>query len=322
MKNKVWPRVVVLAGGVGGAKLADGFAQILPPGNLTIVVNTGDDFNHLGLTICPDLDTVLYTLAGAANPNTGWGREGESWRTLTEMERLGGPAWFRLGDLDMATHLTRSHLLAQGYPLTEATRHLCARFSVLQAILPMSNDPAPTLIESDEGLLAFQTWFVEKKWAPAVRVVQLPEDVRATPAVLWALEQADLVVLAPSNPFVSIDPILNAYPIREMITDLPELVVAVSPIIGGAAVKGPAAKMMREMGMPVTAQAVWDYYYDLIDIFVYDRQDKGMVSRPDFQPEIRPDEALLCTHTLMKNKQDRARLAQTILEFCMEKAEG
>jgi LPPG:FO 2-phospho-L-lactate transferase len=318
MNNLAWPRVVVLAGGVGGAKLADGFAQILPPGQLSVVVNTGDDFTHLGLTICPDLDTVLYTLAGVANPTTGWGRAGESWRTLAEVERLGGPAWFRLGDLDMATHLTRAHLLEQGQTLTEVTHHLAGRFGILPALLPMCNEPAPTLIESDEGMLAFQTWFVEKRWGPAVKAVQLPADVRTTANVLWALERAELVVFAPSNPFVSIDPILNAYPIREMVADLPDLVVAVSPIIGGAAVKGPAAKMMRELGMPVTAQAIAEYYHDLIDIFVYDRMDDGMVSNPGY----RPDQVLLCTQTLMENRADRAQLAQTILDFCMEKAEG
>lgn len=314
MSSSPAPNIVLLAGGVGGAKIADGFAQILPPEKLTIIVNTGDDFTHLGLTVCPDLDTVLYTLAGVANPETGWGREGESWRTLAEVTRLGGPAWFRLGDLDMATHLVRSQMLAEGQTLTAITTHFCERFGVPHKLLPMTNDPAPTMIESEEGLLDFQTWFVKNRWAPAVQAIQLPADVRTSSQVLWALENADLVILAPSNPFVSIDPILNVYPLREMVTDLPELVVAISPIIGGAAVKGPAAKMMHEFGMPVTAQAVLNYYHDLIDVFVYDIQDEGEVSATDC--------ALLCTQTLMNNRTERARLARAILEYSMEIAKG
>lgn len=305
------PRVVVLAGGVGGAKMAAGFAGALPAGHLTVITNTGDDFQHLGLTICPDLDTVMYTLAGVANPETGWGRVGESWRTITEVTRLGGPDWFRLGDLDMATHLVRSHLLAQGHTLSEATQQLCARFGVLPSLLPMTNDPAPTLVDTDEGLLPFQTWFVERRWQPAVRQIQLPADVRAPAAVLWALEQADVVVLAPSNPFVSIDPILNVYPIREMVADLPDFVVAVSPIIGGQAVKGPAAKMMQELGMPVSAQAIAEYYLDLIDVFVYDEQDKGQVS-------LASETSLLCTDTVMRDDPHRVRLAQQILAHIRE----
>lgn len=302
--------IVVLAGGVGGAKLADGLAQIVPAGNLTIIVNTGDDFQHLGLTICPDVDTVTYTLAGAANPDTGWGRAGETWRAIEEVERLGGPAWFRLGDLDLATHLTRTHLLRQGQTLTQATDHLRRRLGSPHPILPMSDDPAPTLVETEDGLLSFQEWFVKRRWQPAVRAVCLPDDARATPQVMAALEKADLVVIAPSNPFVSVDPILNVYPIRAMIADLPELVIAVSPIIGGEAVKGPAAKMMREMELPVTPQSVADHYGDLMDVFVYDVTDKGRV------PAGRHE--LLCTDTLMREQADRVRLAREIVNYSME----
>lgn len=304
------PNVVLLAGGVGGAKLADGFAQLLPPENLTIVVNTGDDFRHLGLTICPDLDTVTYTLAGEANPETGWGRAAETWRTIEEVGRLGGPQWFRLGDLDLATHLTRTHLLDQGQTLTEVTAFLCHRLGIGPAVLPMCDEPAPTLIETAEGILPFQTWFVEKQWQPAVEAVQLPEDVRATPRVMAALEKADWVVLAPSNPFVSIDPILNVYPIRSMIMDLPEAVIAVSPIIQGAAVKGPAAKMMREMGLSVDAQTVADHYGDLIDVFVYDTADQGRVEAGGRE--------LYATDTMMRDQADRRRLAQEIVDYTRE----
>lgn len=303
-------KVVVLAGGVGGAKLADGLAQVLPAANLTIIVNTGDDFQHLGLTICPDLDTVLYALAGVENPATGWGRAGESWTTITEVGRLGGPEWFRLGDLDLATHLVRSHILTNGGTLTEATQQLGRRLGVTVNVLPMSDQPAPTLIETDEGRLPFQTWFVAQRWQPAVRQVCLPADVRATPQVLHALEQCDLCLIAPSNPFVSVDPILNVYPIRAMVMDLPEVVIAVSPIVGGEAVKGPAAKMLRDKGLPVSPAAVAQYYADLIDAFVYDERDAGAFNDSEL-PSLRVD-------TLMMNRLDRIRLARQILTFASE----
>jgi LPPG:FO 2-phospho-L-lactate transferase len=302
--------IILLAGGVGGAKLADGLAQIVPADKLTIIVNTGDDFHHLGLTLCPDLDTVMYTLAGVANPETGWGRMEETWRTLDEVSRLGGPNWFRLGDLDLAIHLIRSHFLDEGKSLTEATRHLSRHFGVKVDLLPMADQPAATMIDSDAGLLSFQDWFVARRWQPAVNQVILPEDVRATPRVLAALERADLVLIAPSNPFVSIDPILNVYPIREMINDIPEMVVAVSPIVAGQALKGPAAKMMVELGLTPGSQAVLDYYGDLLDAFVYDCRDA-------VEPNL-SDVAGLKTDTVMQTPADRRRLAQQILEFFME----
>jgi LPPG:FO 2-phospho-L-lactate transferase len=295
---------------VGGAKLADGLAHSLPSENLTIIVNTGDDFQHVGLTICPDLDTVMYTLAGVGNAATGWGRSDETWRAFTEITHLGGPDWFRLGDLDLGTHLTRTHMLTSGATLTTITRHLCRRLGVAVDVLPMSNQPAPTLIESDAGMLPFQTWFVKEQWQPPVRKIHLPEDVRATAPATLALEKADLVVIAPSNPFVSIDPILNVYPIRSMIMDLPRAVVAVSPIIGGRAVKGPAAKMMQEMGLPVTARAVADYYGELIDGFVYDQQDAGTLAGLEI--------AHLCINTFMNSQEDRLHLAREVMAFALE----
>ena len=300
-------KTVVLAGGVGGAKLADGIAHVLPVEDVTTVVNTGDDFEHLGLTVCPDLDTVLYRLAGVANDETGWGRAGESWRTIAEVASLGGPDWFRLGDLDLATHLTRTHLLKQGKTLTAVTQHLCTQFNVKITVLPMSNQPAPTKIQSGETTYPFQTWFVHEKWQPPVTKIMLPEDVRTTRAVIRAFETADLVLIAPSNPFVSIDPILNVYPIRELMMDLPKAVIAVSPIVGGQAVKGPAAKMMQEMGLPLASRTVAAYYGDLIDGFVYDAQDAGTCD--DLEVET------CCLDTMMHNEADRIRLGQEILHF-------
>lgn len=309
-------RVVCLAGGVGGAKLADGLARVLPPENLTVIVNTGDDFRHLGLTICPDLDTVMYTLGGVANTETGWGRAGESWRTIGEVGRLGGPGWFNLGDLDMATHLTRAHWLDEGETLTAVTRRLYRGFGIGPAVLPMSDQPAPTLIETDTGeagaqeVLPFQVWFVRERWQPVVRRVVLPEDVRATSAVILALETADLVLIAPSNPFVSVDPILNIYPIRALLEDVPRAVVAVSPIVAGQAIKGPAAKMMGEMGMEVSAAAVANYYGHLIDGFVYDSRDEGLTAEDGL--------ALLCTDTMMTGAAERERLARELLAFAAD----
>jgi LPPG:FO 2-phospho-L-lactate transferase len=305
------PRVVCLAGGVGGAKLADGLARALPPENPTVIVNTGDDFRHLGLTICPDLDTVMYTLAGVSNDETGWGRAGESWRAMGEVGRLGGPDWFNLGDLDLATHLTRAHWLEAGETLTAVTRRLCAGFGIGPAVLPMSDDPAPTLIQTVTGeILPFQVWFVRERWQPSVRRVILPEDTRATAAVIRVLEAADVVVLAPSNPFVSIDPILNVYPIRALLEDVPRAVVAVSPIVAGQAVKGPAAKMMAEMGLEPSAAAVAAYYGHLIDGFVYDSRDVGMTAEDGL--------ALLCTDTMMTGPAERERLAREVMGFARE----
>jgi LPPG:FO 2-phospho-L-lactate transferase len=307
-------KIVCLAGGVGGAKLADGLAQIVPPENLTIVVNTGDDFEHLGLTVCPDLDTVLYTLGGVANTETGWGRAGESWRTMETVGQLGGPNWFSLGDLDLATHLVRTQMLRDGKTLTAVTQHLRQQFNIQPTILPMSDQPAPTLIETDDGVLPFQVWFVKERWQPKVNRVILPEDVRATTAVIKALENADLVLIAPSNPFVSVAPILNIYPIRAMIEDLPQAVIAVTPIIGGQAVKGPAAKMMQEMALPVSARAVAEYYGTLIDGFVYDQQDAGSLDGLDV--------VQLCVDTWMHTPADRVRLAQDVLNFALQVAGG
>ncbi len=299
-------RIVCLAGGVGGAKLAAGLAQIVPPQNLTIIVNTGDDFQHVGLTVCPDLDTVMYTLAGVANPETGWGRAGESWRTMQTVTQLGGPDWFRLGDLDLATHLTRAQLLGEGQTLTAVTRHLCTHLHIQPVILPMSDQPAPTMIESDDGrILPFQTWFVRERWQPSVRQIILPADVKATHAVVRALETADIVIIAPSNPFVSIDPILNVYPIRALLEDMPQVVTAVSPIIGGQAVKGPAAKMMQEMGMEVSATAVAAYYGDLVDLFIYDRQDEGTF--------VGAGGTAVALDTMMLDGDGRLRVAQDVL---------
>lgn len=316
MMNRLAGRnVVVLAGGVGGAKLVAGLAAIVPPEQLTAVVNTGDDFRHLGVMVCPDLDTVMYTLAGLANGETGWGRLGESWRTMGEVSRYGGPTWFSLGDLDLGVHLTRSHWLAEGMSLTAVTRRLCTRLDIPLALLPMSDQPAPTKIETVDGrVLPFQEWFVKERWQPDVKKVVLPEDIRASAELIQRLEKADIVVIAPSNPFVSIDPILNVYPVRAMLMDLPEVVVAVSPIVGGHAVKGPAAKMMQTKKMAVTPVGVAEYYGELLDGFVYDVADKGMLAG-----HVLPS---LCVDTMMVDEDSRERVARDTLAFALDLADS
>ena len=298
-------KVVCLAGGVGGAKLADGLAQILPPENYTIIGNTGDDFVHLGLTVCPDLDTVMYTLSNLASKERGWGLEGETWTTIGRVKELGGPSWFNLGDLDLATHLTRSHMLANGATLTDATAHLCEQVGIKACLLPMSDQSVPTLIETDEGVLGFQEWFVQKRWQPTVKNVCLPDNARATPQVVAALNKADVVLIAPSNPFVSVDPILNCYPLRPILEDTKNVVIAISPIIGTKAVKGPAAKMMNDWGMGASATAVAQYYGDLLSGFVYDVHDSNAPA----------GWGMIGMDTLMVTRDDRIRLAESVLQF-------
>jgi LPPG:FO 2-phospho-L-lactate transferase len=293
--------------------LADGLAQILAPEDLTIVVNTGDDFEHLGLYICPDLDTVCYTLAGIANPATGWGRAQESWRALETLEALGGPAWFRLGDRDLGLHLERTRRTRAGQPLSEITQHFCQILGIQPQILPMTDDSVPTWVYTiDEGELPFQEYFVKRQCRPRVRGFRFEgvERARPAPGVLEALQTADLVVICPSNPWVSVDPILAVPEIRPAAAAC--LVVAVSPIIAGGAVKGPAAKMYAELGIQPSALAVARHYGDLLSGFILDGQDAAQaeaVRALDIQA--------LVTDTLMKTPQDRRRLAQEVVEFGM-----
>ncbi|HTP00819.1 MAG TPA: 2-phospho-L-lactate transferase [Anaerolineales bacterium] len=303
-------KIVALAGGVGGAKLADGLAQVLGPGDLTIVVNTGDDFEHFGLHISPDLDTVCYTLAGLANPDTGWGRRDETWQAISSAAALGGPAWFHLGDRDLGTHLERTRLLDASLPLSKITADFCTAWGVRHAVLPMSDQPVRTIVKTDQGELAFQEYFVRQRCEPAVKGFEFrgASDAVAAPGVLDALERADAVVICPSNPWVSISPILAIPGVRDAVKRTPA--VAVSPIIGGAAVRGPAAKMYAEMGISPSALAVAAQYQGLAQGFVLDSVDselRGAVSRYM--------DCVLVTHTLMQSPHDRKRLAEDVLDF-------
>jgi LPPG:FO 2-phospho-L-lactate transferase len=302
--STVHRRIVALAGGVGGAKLAHGLAQVLPPEDLTVIVNTGDDFEHLGLSICPDLDTVCYTLAGLANPETGWGRQNETWNVISNIERLGGPNWFRLGDQDIATHLERTRRLKDGKPLSQVTKEFCEAWGIKQTVLPMSDSPVHTIVDTDEGELAFQEYFVHRHCEPRVKGFQFDgiEGAQPTVGAIEALEAADAVVICPSNPWVSIDPILH------VLKKIDKPVVAVSPIIGGKTVKGPAAKMYAELGIEPSALAVAEHYHHLLAGFVLDNQDKQLSD--NFKKG-----TILVTDTLMNSPADRARLAKEVLQF-------
>jgi len=297
-------RIVALAGGVGGAKLAHGLAQILPPKDLTVIVNTGDDFEHLGLSICPDLDTVCYTLAGLANPETGWGRQNETWNVIANIERLGGVSWFRLGDQDFATHIERTRRLKEGKPLSQVTKEFCEAWGIKQTVLPMSDSPVRTIVDTDEGELAFQEYFVHRHCEPRVKGFRFDGIEGAQPVVgaIEAIEAADAVIICPSNPWVSVDPILR------ILKKIDKPVVAVSPIIGGKTVKGPAAKMYAELGIEPSALAVAEHYRNLLAGFVLDNQDKQLSDNLKTSK-------ILVTDTLMNSTADRARLATDVLQF-------
>jgi LPPG:FO 2-phospho-L-lactate transferase len=314
--------IVAFTGGVGGAKLADGFNQIMLPEDLTIVVNTGDDFVHCGLKICPDLDTVCYTLAGLANPVTGWGRVEETWNVMDSVTQIGGPGWFRLGDRDLGTHLERTRRLISGDSLSEITSDFCGAWGIGPAIFPMSDDETPTMVLLEEGELPFQEYFVHQKCKPKVTGFRFEGiDKSNTPeGVTAAIHQADVVVICPSNPLVSIDPILAVPGIKEaLITRLdssnpiPLKMIAVSPIIAGKAVKGPVVKMYQELGIEPSALSVAKHYGDLIQGFVFDQVDVG--DEPEIQ---RLGLQTLVTDTLMMSSQDRKRLAKEIMVFCKQ----
>ncbi|MFZ5877947.1 MAG: 2-phospho-L-lactate transferase [Chloroflexota bacterium] len=301
-------KIAALAGGVGGAKLAHGLAQILPPQDLTVIVNTGDDFEHLGLSISPDLDTVCYTLAGLANFETGWGRADESWNAITNVKKLGGPDWFNLGDRDLGTHLERTRRLKLGQPLSQITQDFCQSWGVGPTVLPMSDGAVRTIVSTDEGDLPFQEYFVHRRCAPKVRGFRFEgiETAEPAPGVVEALQAADAILLCPSNPWVSIDPILQVIQLQSTILHPPPI-IAVSPIIGGQAVKGPAAKMYAELGIQPSALAVAHHYQNLLRGFVLDTVDAELQEKIPIPT--------LVTNTLMKDLTDRATLAQAVLHF-------
>jgi LPPG:FO 2-phospho-L-lactate transferase len=304
--------VCALAGGVGGAKLAGGLQDVLPPGELSMVVNTADDFDLWGLHICPDLDTVMYTLAGISNSETGWGIMDESFETLNMLERYGEETWFRLGDRDLATHILRTSRLRSGETLTEVTAGLSAVLGVDSAVLPMSDDPVFTVLETAEGHLEFQEYFVRRGQRDEVLAIELRgiQDARPTERVLAAISGADAIVLCPSNPVVSVGPILALPGMKGALTSSSAPKVAVSPIVGGRALKGPADRMLASLGHEVSAAGVARMYAGLVGGMVIDRTD---------EEERAGIEALgmrvLVTQSVMRDAEDRARLASETLEF-------
>lgn len=301
--------VVALSGGIGGAKLVLGLSRVMPAADLMVVANTGDDFEHLGLSISPDLDTLMYTLAGLDDPQRGWGRRDETWTFMAALEALGGETWFRLGDGDLATHIERTRRLNSGESLSAVTADFFRRQGIETRVVPATDDRLRTRLRTSEGWLDFQDYFVRRQCVPAV--LELAYDgaatARAHPDVLAALRDPRLraVVISPSNPFLSIEPILSVPGLRRAIADCTAPVVAVSPIIGGRAVKGPTAKMMSELGLPVSAGAVARRYADLLDAYVLDHADAAQAAGLGI-----PTTA---THTLMRTLEDRDALARQVL---------
>ena len=306
---------VALSGGVGGAKLALGLCDVLEdPGRLTVVANTGDDFEHLGLRVCPDLDTLTYTLAGLANAETGWGRAGESGAFMEALTALGGESWFFLGDKDLAIHVERTRRLRAGESLSEVTSDLCVRLGIRARIAPMSDDPVPTVVETEDGPLAFQHYFVRERCRPRVSGFRYKgaEQAQASAGFLDALAAPDLgaVVVCPSNPYISIDPILAVPGVRAALTACKATVIAVSPIIGGQAVKGPTAKMMAELGIAPGAIAIAQHYAGLIDGFVLDEADRAEASAI-----AAAGVAVEVTATMMTAREEKQALARAVLAF-------
>ncbi|MBX3061754.1 MAG: 2-phospho-L-lactate transferase [Anaerolineae bacterium] len=310
-------RVVALAGGVGGAKLADGLYRALPSDALTVVVNTGDDFRKYGLYVSPDLDTVLYTLAGLAHPVNGWGLADDTRQMIEMMKLYGDEAWFGLGDKDLATNLLRTEALANGQPLSVITQDLARRLGIGATLLPMSDDQVATIVDTVEyGSQNFQEYFVRFRWQPVVKRLEYrgSESAAPAPGVLEALESADLIVICPSNPVLSIEPILQIRQIREALQNRRAPCLCVSPIIAGSALKGPAAKLMAELGMRATAAGVADYYGDLLDGFVIDDADHA--SSQDISTRV------WVSNIVMRDAGDRIRLASELLAWGTELRRG
>lgn len=303
--------LLALAGGVGGAKLAHGLARILPPGDLAVIVNIGDDFEYLGLHVSPDIDTVMYTLAGIANQETGWGIAGETWSFMAALGVLGGETWFRLGDRDLATHVERTRLLAEGAPLSVITARLARKLGVAAAIVPASDDPVRTFVATDEGELEFQHYFVRRQCAPRVSSLSYRNAEAARPAPIagrpWTAMEIAGVIICPSNPYLSVAPILAMPAARTWLQNRRFPVAAVSPIVAGQALKGPAAKIMAELGTEPSALAVARFYAGLVDFFVIDRSDAalaGDIRKVGMEPVV--------MDSVMKSAADRERLAREI----------
>ena len=307
--------IVVLTGGTGGAKLVQGLDHVVAPENLTVIVNTGDDLDWWGLHISPDVDSVLYALADSLSAERGWGLENDSFRCLERMARLGQPTWFSLGDLDLATHLARTNLLRGGKSLGVVTAELAHRIGVRRRVLPMSDDRVATMIETPRGTLNFQEYFVRERHQAEVRAVHFDgaADARPTLGVIEGIESAEAVILAPSNPVTSIGPILAVPGIRDALRRTSASVTAVSPIVGGAAVSGPAAVLMRRKGWPSTIAGVAQAYEDFLDVLIVDLADHA-----DADHLREGDLRVLCANTIMKSPEDKQELARFTLYAALQ----
>ena len=303
-------KILAITGGVGGAKLALGLSKILNPDELLFLVNTGDDFQHLGLEISPDLDSLLYALSGKNNPELGWGRANETWACISELEELGADSWFRLGDRDLALHLVRTQMLNQGATLQNVADRLSESLGIDHRIAPMSNDKISTTVNTPNGKLAFQEYFVREQCEPAVIDFDFEGIEKSTPnpVVMSWLDECDGIIICPSNPYVSVDTILSVPKYRDAFQSKP--VIAVSPIVGGLAIKGPAAKMMTELGVPPTPIAVAKHYGSLLSGFVLDQTDHE-------QAKDIPIPSIV-TQTIMLTLQDRIGLAEQCVRFLEE----
>lgn len=311
-------RVAVLAGGVGAARFLDGLVRVVSPSDVTAIVNVGDDMEWSGLHISPDLDTVTYTLADLVNPETGWGLRGESRRTLDRLSELGGPDWFMIGDLDLATHLYRTHRLTQGDPLSEITRDLTSQLGLECVITPVTDDRLRTVVGTDAGELAFQDYFVRRRAADSVDSLRFDgaESARPAPLVEESLDRADVIVVAPSNPFLSIDPLLSVLGVRELVISNRVKVAAVSPIIGGEAVKGPAADILRSLGHDVSALGVARLYAELASVFILDEEDASLASEIESETGMH----VVVMPTLMTDVETKKALALGTLEAIQDVA--
>jgi len=303
---------LVFAGGTGGAKLAEGMAHSVGAELLTAIVNTADDFELYGLHISPDVDTVMYTLAGLHNPDTGWGVAEDTFQNFGMLQRYGEKPWFHLGDKDLVTHLLRTQMLRDGATLTEATHTLVTRLGIQSRVLPMTNDRVRTIVDTEAGLFAFQEYFVKLRWQPEVRslIYEGAEEAEPTPDVIGAIETADTIVIAPSNLYLSIDPILAVPGIKNALLNASAPIIAVSPIIGGEAVKGPAAKLMRELGTESSAVVVAQHYAEFLNGFVLDEHDRALKSKVEAMGM-----GVLITDTIMKDSDERARVACEVVTF-------
>ena len=309
--------VLALSGGVGGAKLATGLAGILPPQDLTIVVNTGDDFEHLGLTICPDMDSVTYAMAGLNDTQRGWGVTDESWQALAMLGQLGEADWFNLGDRDLAMHIARSWRLREGQSLSEITARLTAKLGIAHPIVPMSDDPVRTEVRTEDGWMEFQRYFVAEQCRPAARDVRFSgaAEARLSPQFSQVVDREDLsaVVICPSNPYLSVDPILSLGGLRERLKAADAPVIAVSPLVGGAALKGPLAKLMGELGKPVSNLAIAEHYCGLLDHLVIDEADAQ-----DVQGLRDTGLCVTVAQTVMHDQTDREQLGREVLAIAGE----